>query len=138
MPVVSQKLGPGTFSLGAGPLELSCQLSQCSINPTENVTTNEAIPMLCGDDLAAEDEFDYTFTVSGTILQDLTAAGVVDYTWTHMGEEVAFTFVPNTVAARQVEGTCRVVPLTIGGEVKKRNTSDFEWAIIGTPVFGAV
>jgi hypothetical protein len=37
-----------------------------------------------------------------------------------------------------VTGTVRLIPLAIGGEVPTRPTSDFEWVIIGTPVFGAV
>jgi hypothetical protein len=63
---------------------------------------------------------------------------VVDYTWTNAGEEVPFVAVPNTAEGRQVTGVCRLIPLTIGGEVPTRPTSDFEWAIIGTPVLGAV
>jgi hypothetical protein len=137
MPINSYKLGPGSFTIGTTPLDVSCQVTTLSINPTENVTTEDAVHVLCGETLPASDTVDYSFTVSGTVLQDLAAAGVVDYTWTNMGDEVPFEFVPSTADARSVTGTCRLVPLTIGGEVTTRPTSDFEWAIIGTPVFGA-
>lgn len=136
MPISSYKMGPGTFTLGTTPLDVSCQVTTLAINPTENVTTEDAVHVLCGDVLAAADTVDYTFTVSGTVLQDLATGGVVDYTWQNMGDEVPFEFVPSTADARSVTGTCRLVPLTIGGEVTTRPTSDFEFAIIGTPVFG--
>lgn len=141
MAIVSTKLGPGTLKLGtAGAEDVSCQVRACSVNPTENVESAEAIPVLCGEEIAAEESVSYSYTLSGTVLQDLTAAGMVDYTWTNAGEEVDFEFIPVTALARKVTGTVRLVPLTIGGEVSKtdRITSDFEWTIVGTPVFGAV
>ena len=137
MPISSYKMGPGSFTIGAAPLDVSCQVTSLVVTPTENVTTEDAVHVLCGDVLPASDTADYTFTVSGTVLQDLAASGIVDYTWTNMGDEVPFEFVPSTADARSVTGTCRVVPLTIGGDVSSRPTSDFEWACIGTPVFGA-
>lgn len=134
MPIKSYKL-KGTLTLGTTPLDVSCQLTSCSVNPTENVDTEDAIHVLCGDVLPASDTVDYTFTISGTLLQDLAAGGVVDYTWTNAGDEVPFEFVPDDTGADMVTGTCRLIPLTIGGDVPSRPTSDFEWVIIGAPVF---
>ena len=59
-----------------------------------------------------------------------------DYTWTHKGTIVPFTFTPSTVAGRSVTGSCRVAPLNLGGDVKKKNTTDFKWTVIGDPVLG--
>jgi len=137
MPISSYKMGPGSFTIGAAPLDVSCQVTSLVVTPTENVTTEDAVHVLCGDVLPASDTVDYSFTVGGTVLQDLAAAGVVDYTWTNMGDEVPFSFIPNTAADRSVTGTCRIIPLTIGGDVSTRPTSDFTWVVIGTPVFGA-
>lgn len=138
MPIESYKLGPGTLTFGTTPTDFSCQVTAATINPSENVEEEDAIPVLCGEELTGEDNVTHTFTISGTLLQDLAADGIVDYTWQNMGQNVPFVFVPSTSAARQVTGTCRIVPLSIGGEVKQRATSDFEFAIIGTPTFGAV
>jgi hypothetical protein len=134
MPIKSYKL-KGTLTLGTTPLDVSCQLTSCSVNPTENVDTEDAIHVLCGDVLPASDTVDYSYTLSGTLLQDLAAGGVVDYSWTHKGQEVPFTFIPDATGVDKVMGTVRVSPLTIGGDVPSRPTSDFEWAIIGTPTF---
>jgi hypothetical protein len=134
MPIKSYKLN-GSLTLGTTPLDVSCQVTACSVNPTENVTSEDAIHVLCGDVLPATDTVDYTFTLSGNMLQDLATGGVVDYTWDNMGQEVPFIFVPDDTGVDKVEGTCRVIPLVIGGDVPSRPGSDFEWAIIGTPTF---
>lgn len=134
----SYKMGPGSLTLGAADLEVGCQLSSASVVPAEEVNSSEAVNVLCGDVLPAEDEVTYAYTLTGSMLQDLAAAGVVDYTWANAGDEVEFTFIPNTVTARKVTGIVRLIPLTIGGDVKTRPSSDFTWVIIGTPVFGAV
>lgn len=141
MAVKSYKLGPGTLTLGAAPLDVSGQVRSCRVNPSENVTTTEAVPVLTGEELPAEDEVTYTSTLEVTLLQDLTAAGIVDYSWTNAGDEVPFSFVPSTVEGREVSGTVRVVPIAIGGDVRTRPTSDFTWTITdvgGLPTFGAL
>lgn len=141
MPIGSYKMGPGTLTLGTGGdiLDVSLQVTNCRVDPAENVSSTDAVPVLGGDELPAEESADYSFRLRGTVLQDLTAGAVLDWTWTHAGEEVPFEFVPNSAAARAVTGTCRVAPLTIGGEVSKtaRPTSDFDYACVGEPAFGA-
>lgn len=141
MPIQSFKMGPGTLTLGAGGdlLDVSCQLTNARVEPSEDVEKNAAVPVLCGEELPEEESATYSFRLKGTVLQDLAAAGVCDWTLEHRGEEVAFEFVPNTVAARQVTGTVRIAPIVIGGEVSKtkRPTSDLDFKIIGDPVFAA-
>ena len=135
MPIKSYKLNKGTLTLGATPLDVSCQVTNAQVNPTENVDTEDAVHVLCGDVLPSSDTVDYSFTLSGTLLQDLSTGGVIDYTWDNAGQEVPFTFTPDQTAAATVTGTCRLIPLVIGGDVPTRPTSDFEFIIIGTPVF---
>lgn len=125
MPVQSYKVGPGSFTLGAGPLAVEAQLSSCTVDCSESVTAGEVVPVLSGEELRDDDEVTRAWSVSGNIFQDLAAAGFVAYTWEHAGESVPFTFVPNTVAGRGVTGTVRVVPVSVGGEAKKRARSDF-------------
>jgi hypothetical protein len=138
MPIQSYKMNNGTLTVGVAPLDISCQLTSASVNPSENTDTEDAVPVLCGETLPSSDTVNYTFTLSGTLLQDLAAGGIIDYSWLHAGEEVPFTFKPDNAQPRGVTGTVRVAPLTIGGDVPTRPTSDFEWGIVGTPTFGAV
>lgn len=140
-PIGSYKMGPGTLTLGAGGdlIDVSLQVTNCRVEPSENVTKTDAVPVLGGDEIPAEESADLSYRLRGTFVQDLAAAGVLAWTWDNAGEEHPFEFVPNTVAARQVTGTVRIVPLTIGGDVSKtaRPTSDFDMAVIGEPVFAA-
>lgn len=139
MTILSHKLGPGSLTLGAVPLDVTGQVTACAIEPEESVDTTDAIDVLSGEQLAAEDEASYKYKLTATFLQDtLAAAGLVDYTWTNAGASVVFEFIPNDALARKVTGTLRVIPLKIGGDVKKRNTSDWSVSIIGVPVLGDV
>jgi hypothetical protein len=138
MTILSHKLGPGTLTLGAGPLDASAQVTACAIEPEESVETTEAIDVLSGEQLAAEETASYKYKLTATFLQDtLVAAGLIDYTWDNAGATVAFTFIPNTTLTQKVTGSLRVVPIKIGGDVKKRNTSDWSASIIGTPTLVA-
>lgn len=139
MAIQSYKLGPGTLKLGAaGVMDVSCQVTNCKVEASENVTTDEAVNVLCGEQLAASDSVALEWTLSFNLLQDIAAAASVAWTWTNASTEQAFEFIPNTVGARKVTGTARVIPLAIGGDVKTRPRSDATWKVIGTPVLAAV
>lgn len=136
MTINSYKVGPGSLTLGAGPLSVGAQVTACTVQASESVETEDDVNVLSGEVLEGEDVASLDYTISGTFLQDLAASGVVDYSWQNAGDEVAFVYIPNTAADRSVAGTLRLVPISIGGTAKQRATSDFEWAIIGTPTFG--
>jgi hypothetical protein len=63
---------------------------------------------------------------------DLTAGGLVDYSWAHKGEQVPFTFTPYA-GGRSITGELIVDPLDVGGDVGKKNTSDIKWAAWASP-----
>jgi hypothetical protein len=132
MPVKSNVMGPGTFSIGevGTPLDLTAQVSALTVEFSEEV--EDSIPTLSGESLGGA--ADYPATLTGTLIQDLTEAGMFDYTWANKGSEVPFSFVPSTAAGREVTGIVRVAPLNLGGTVKQKNTTEFTWAIIGDPV----
>lgn len=138
MPIKSYKMGDGTFKLGpAGVQDASCQVTNLRVECSENVTTTDAVDVLCGEQLPAEDTVTLSWQLSGNVVQDIAAADLVSYTWTNASDEVAFEFVPNTTEARKVTGVVRLIPLTLGGDVKSRPQADFTWQIIGTPVLAA-
>lgn len=141
----SYKLGPGTLTLddgGADEIEVSAQLSNCRIEPSENVDEGDDLDLLDGTTLLGEDNVTRSYVLAGTAVQDLNATtltpkGFTDWSWDHKGAELAFTFIPNTArgATVGVAGTVRVIPLQIGGDAKIRNTADFSWVVIGEPTF---
>lgn len=139
MAIQSYKMGPGTLTLGAGGAQdVSAQVRACTVACSESSTTEDAIPVLTGEEIPEEEAVTLAWSIAGSFLQDIAVAGLVAYTWANASEEVPFEFVPNTAAGRQVTGTCRLVPLSIGGDVKSRPTTDFEWKIVDTPVLGDV
>ena len=139
MPIESYKLGPGSLIFDDGtPFDLSLQVTGIKINPSETVQTAEAVKVLGGGGLAAEDSASYRYTISGSVLQDIAAAGIVSWTWDHEGEFVDFTFVPSTAEARQATGRCRIVPLQFGGdEIDARPQAEFEYVCEAKPVLAA-
>lgn len=134
MPATFITTGPGTLKFGpAGgeAFDASCQVTNMLVD--SETDAEDAIHVLCGDAVAGEETT--TFTLKATFLQDdLRSTGLTAYTWANQGRTVAFEFVPNTENGAKVSGNVTVRPMPIGGEVKKRNTHDIEWAIVGTPV----
>lgn len=141
MPIQSRPLGPGTLTLGAAALSVEAQLTGCKVTPSESVETGETIKVLSGETKGGNESAEYTFVLEGSFLQDDPgAASVVDWSWTNMGTEQAFVFVPSTAGTREVSGTLVPVPLTIGAdEVDAADmAADFTWRIKGTPDLGVV
>lgn len=138
MPIVAHDLGPGTLILGSGPLDVTLQVTSCKVTTSENVQEFDDIKVLNHDTLDGGEDVTFSHVLTGTFLQDLVAGGVVAWSWTNAGTEQAFTFVPNTAAARQVQGVLKPVHLDIGGdEMAKKMDTPFTWRIVGTPDFEA-
>ena len=140
MPIESYKLGPGSLVFDDGtPFDLSLQVTGCKINPSETVQTSDAVKVLGGGELAAEDTTSYRYTISGSVLQDISATGIVSWTWDNEGQFVDFTFIPSTAEARQATGRCRIIPLQVGGDdIEGRPQADFEFVCEAKPVLAAV
>lgn len=126
-------LGPGTLSFGAvaSPLDISCQVTACSISAEGS--SEDSTPTLCGGEIAGERL--YVWTLAFTAYQDLELNGLIDWTWKNAGAEVPFTFTPKTEGDATVTGKVLVDPATLGGDVKKKNTSECNWTCVGTPAF---
>lgn len=140
MAIQSYKMGPGVLKIGAevGGVDVSCQVTSCTVEPVVNVSSTDAVDVLCGEALTGEETATYGARIKANLLQDLAAAGWVAWTWDHKGEEHPVVFVPNDAAARQVSGTVRIDPVVIGGTVKERPTSDLDWVFVEFPDFAAV
>jgi hypothetical protein len=68
-----------------------------------------------------------------TVVQDLDTAGLVAWSWAHKGEDVPFTYTPSTAVGTAITGTVTVDPLSIGGDIGSKPTSDFTWTCVGFP-----
>lgn len=134
MPIKTLNMGPGTFTVGDGPLAVEAQLRNLRIEWSENVASTDPVPVLSGEERAGSEKITFSSTIAGRLFQDIEAAGIVDWSWTHKGTEQPFTFVPNTAKGRQIVGVCKPVPITIGGDVTGTADrpgdpaeSDFSW-----------
>lgn len=128
MAVQSFKMGPGTLKLDtSGTLDVSCQVVSCVVSCEENVDAGDDVDLLCGEVLEGDEDVTYSWTLEATLVQDIAAAGVVDWSWTNKGVEKTFEFIPNTAGARKITGTIVPVPISVGGEAKTRPTSDISW-----------
>lgn len=137
MPIKSYTLEEGTLTIGAtgSVMAMTAQVIEAAVDFSEEVEKD--VTTLSGETLAGAAK--YPATLSGVVIQDLSDAGLIDYTWTHRGEVVPFTFVPAAAEGRSVTGNLRVAPLKVGGAVgAKGPTSDLKWGCIGDPVLGAV
>src|SRR5215471_2690296 len=128
-------LGPGTLQLGptgTGGIAADCQVENAALE--WNKTTSTEIYTLCGAMVPPLPL--YAAHLTGSMVQDnAKAAGVAAYCYTHMGQQVAFTFTPNTADAAKYTGTLIVDPLTFGSTDKygAPQVSDFDWDIVGIP-----
>jgi hypothetical protein len=133
MTVLVEKLGPGTLTLGTGPLSVAQQLTSCKLVAAEAVETEDALEVVSGEQIPEETTETYSWTLQGEFLQTLVTAGVVAWSWTNKGTEQAFTFEPNG-GGSSFEGTLKPVPLQVGGdEAKKRMLASFTWRVVGDP-----
>jgi hypothetical protein len=139
MPAHTVKLGPGLLKIGETGTEVdfTCQVTAAHVD--WEVDEGDTTPTLCGETVPGERT--YSSSLAGTLFSDLgltPGPGIIEWSWTHKGEQVAFEFVPSTVAAKAVTGTLIVDPLSVGGDEAGANmTADYEWAIVGDPAIGA-
>lgn len=136
MAIKSQQLGPGSLKLGetASEREISAQLTKTELTPS--VEEGDLIPVLSGEEIEeAEVE---TWTLGGSLLQDYEAESLELYLYANRGQWQPFTFTPNSVAATIWAGEVKLQAVKVGGDVKKRNQSDFEFTARNVAPQGAV
>lgn len=137
MPPETYKVRDGLFTVGVGDTVYAQQVREMAVDPSEVVTEEDDIEVLSGDTVEGEDDVTHDYVLTAKILQDLSAAGFVTWSWTNKGTWQPFSFQPRGDVARIVTGEVRVVPVKIGGAVKSRAESDLSWAARDV-VFGDV
>jgi hypothetical protein len=136
MPIQSYTVGPGSLVFGdpGTPEEMAAQITKCSVVPSVDV--GDDTPVLSGE--VDPGERTYTYVLSGEFLQDITETGISTWTYENAGVALPFIYVPNDAKARHISGTVIVDPTTIGGDVKTKAKSEFEFGVVGTPALGDV
>ena len=139
MPISTYTVDAGLLTVGSTAgggtvMNMTAQVRNAAVDFSEEV--GDSRKTLSGDTLTGK--ADYPATLSGTVIQDLSDAGIVDWTWAQRGKVHPFTFTPAEATEREITGMVRIAPLKVGGEAGEDGPeSDFEWACIGDPVLGA-
>lgn len=130
MAIKAHKTGPGTFKLGDSPgTEWGAQVTKITLTPS--VDSEDDLHVLSGDVLPGDDTF--TWELTATFFQDFDVDGVTDYLFDNRGQVLPFTFQPNNEHERAWTGSIKCRPMEVGGEVRKRNTSDVTFPLVGEP-----
>lgn len=126
MTIKTHKTGPGTLTFGetGTPVEWGSQVRSCTITPS--VDKEDPTEVLSGEKLGgARTE---TYTLGGSILQSFDLESLLLWAHLNAGQDVPFTFTPNSSQELGVKGIVTVERIPIGGDVdEKRPTSDFEF-----------
>lgn len=131
MPPKVHKLGPGLLTLGetASEQEFGSQCTRVAVEPSWG--DEDPIPVLSGEEYSEPGEFEGTLT--GEFLQEYGLASLIAWTWENTGKWVPFRFKPRNDAEMLLTGEVRVLAVTVGGDVKSTNTSEFEWQVRELP-----
>lgn len=128
-------LGPGTLTIGqtGTPIDVSCLVNNAVIAADKN--EGDSTTKLCGT--VRPGAVSYTYSLSGNTDTDIAdAAGFFALSQDHAGEQMDFSFTPNTEAATAAAGTLVLDPLDFGGDTTGETmVSDFEFSVVGKPTY---
>lgn len=131
MAIKSVTVGPGDLTFATDSQTFASQITSARV--TVGVNRGDELKVLSGESIPAEAT--YTYELEATALQDLSANGIVDWSWKQAGKVASFVYTPNKANAATIKGSVVVDPISVGGEVGQRATSDFTFPIVGTPTF---
>src|SRR5699024_2082901 len=85
-------MGPGTLTFGetGSEQEVSCQITTGTV--TWDTDQEDDTPVLCGD--VEPGAVTFTAALEATLYQDISAEGVVEWSWSNKGSTVPVEFVP--------------------------------------------
>jgi hypothetical protein len=128
-------LGPGTLHIGqTGTLiDVSCLVNNAVISSDKD--QGDDVTKLCGD--VVPGAVTYSYTLSGNMDTDVAEdAGFFALSWAQAGAQLDYDFTPSTAAGTKAAGKLVIDPLDFGGdEMSEAMASDFEFALVGKPVF---
>jgi hypothetical protein len=133
---MASTLGPGSLKFGetATAQEFAAMLSNAVLTPSTEA--DDDVDTLDGGVIAGVD--DESWTIGGTIMQNYLQGSLEDWCFKNRSLVVPFIFTPSKAGYRTYSGKCKIRALVVGGDVKARNTADFEFPLVGPPVQGTV
>lgn len=129
MSITDSRLKGGTLTLGA--TSFAKQMTSVALTPSTE-EDGEPVETLDGSKITAEEVTSWTLDL-GAIQDFDDASGFIAYTWTNAGDEVAFTWEPNSTTAPTYGGTVKIRPVAVGGDVSSRLTTTASFPLVGDP-----
>ena len=132
MPLQIMEMGPGVLQIGeTGTLtDFAVQVTSATLSP--EVDNGDPIYVLSGD--TAPGDRSESWTLTGTLQQDFGHANSVqEFCFTNRGKTLPFKFTPNKALKKTISGRLTVEAVEIGGDVRTKPTTDFEFALSGEP-----
>ena len=123
--VTVHKLGPGQLTFGetGSPTEFGVRVSKATLTP--EVEEGDERAVLSGDIVA--DDAELKWKLEGELYQDYSAQSLIKWCLDNNGKVLAFTFRARSDQPLTATGNAKIRPVAYGGEVKNRNTSEFEF-----------
>lgn len=122
----ASKLGPGrlTFGTAGSPTEFGSQVTKCTLEPSDGDT----VAVLDGGEVTDGD-----FKLTGEFYQDYASGmnSLIVWCKENAGKPMPFEFIPTTSEALGVKGQVTIAAVKFGGDIKKRNTTEFSFAGVG-------
>ena len=132
MPLQIMEMGAGTLTVGESGTLTDLAIQTKSVKLTPDVDAGKPIHVLSGD--TAPGDRTEEWKLEGTFQQDFGFKdSVIEFCFTNRGKTLPFEFVPNNTGNRKVTGKLTIEPVEIGGDVKTKPESDFEFTLSGEP-----
>lgn len=118
-------LGPGSLVIGSADAERNLSADVESVTLEPKVDTDDSIVFLDGTEEAGAQTI--TWTLSGSIKEDYSMEGSQVWAAQNAGKTMPFVFVPNDDGGVEWAGDLSVAPISVGGDVKSKNSVDFSF-----------
>lgn len=120
-------LGPGSLKIGDTGTEkdFSADVTNTALEPSTD--TEDPDNFLDGHSEGGSQTESWTLT--GSVKEDFSMDGLQVWCNQHSGDELPFTFIPNTSGSVQWKGKVTIASIQIGGDVKSKNANDFSFAV---------
>lgn len=130
MTIKADKLGPGFLKFGETGTEQEFGSQVTKLELTPEFEDGDVLPVLSGEELSGDDTESYK--LGGEFLQDYSGmSSLIVWCKTNSGTDLPFEYVPNKEGGLKVNGVAKIRAVKIGGDVKQRNTTEFEFKGVG-------
>lgn len=126
-------LGPGSLSIGevGSPKQFAGDITKITVTPSTD--SEDDTPLLDGTNESGADST--TWELGGTVLDKYTLDSAAVWAAENAGKELPFLFTPSDDGELEIGGVVKVRPIALGGDVKKKNSNDFTFPLVGDPTF---